>query len=127
MQKVPILKIGKNLIVSLQFDMDDKSAVKLQGDLLQEIRKNNATGVLIELSALDMVDSFLGRILSDIAKMSAVLNAKTVIAGIQPSVAITLTELGLKLEGVYTVLNVESGIELLAKLESGEDRNDKPE
>jgi len=124
MQKVPILKIGKNLIVSLQFDINDKLALTLQADLLQNIRKTEATGVLVELSALDMVDSFLGRTLSDIAKMSAALNANTVIVGIQPSVAITLTELGLKLEGVHTALNVESGIALLAKLENGEDQDD---
>jgi len=117
MQKIPILKIGKNLIVSLQFDVDDKTALQLQSDLLQTISKTGATGVIIELSALDMVDSFMGRIISDISKMSASMNANTVVAGIQPSVAITLVELGLKLEQVHTVLNIEDGIELLTELD----------
>jgi len=117
MQKIPILKIGKNLIVSLQYDVDDKTALQLQSDLLQTISKTSATGVLIELSALDMVDSFMGRIISDISKMSASMNANTVVVGIQPSVAITLVELGLKLEQVYTVLNIEDGIELLTDLD----------
>ncbi|NVM22177.1 MAG: STAS domain-containing protein [Desulfobacterales bacterium] len=116
MQKIPIIKIGENLIVSLQFDIDDSSAVGLQGDLLLMIQKTGATGVLVELSALDMVDSFMGRMLSDITRMSATMNANTVIVGIQPSVAITLVELGLRLEGVHTALNVEAGIALLEKL-----------
>lgn len=115
MQKIPILKIGQNLIITIQLDIDDKVALKLQSDLLQEIKKTKATGVLIELSALDMVDSFLGRTLSDIAKMSTTMNANTVIVGIQPSVAISLVELGLKLEGVQTALNMEEGIALLKK------------
>ncbi|MBC8875182.1 MAG: STAS domain-containing protein [Planctomycetes bacterium] len=120
MRKIPIIKIKENLIVSLQFDIDDKTALSLQTDLLQEIRRTGATGVLIELSALDMVDSFMGRTLSDISRMSASMNARTVIVGIQPSVAITLVELGLQLEGVYTVLNVEDGLDLLEKLRTEE-------
>ena len=116
MQKIPIIKVGENLIVSLQFDIDDKTALTLQKDLLKEIQRTTATGVLIEISALDVVDSFLGRMLSDIAKMSACINADTVIVGIQPSVAITLVELGLTFEGVYTALNTEAGIELLHRL-----------
>ena len=118
MRKIPIIKIKENLIVSLQFDIDDKTALSLQTDLLQEIRRTGATGVLIELSALDMVDSFMGRTLSDISRMSASMNASTVIVGIQPSVAITLVELGLQLEGVHTVLNVEDGLDLLETLQT---------
>ncbi len=116
MRKIPILKIGNHLIVSFQFDIDDRTAITLQSDLLAKIQQTSATGVLIELSALDMVDSFMGRTLSDISKMSASMNADTVIAGIQPAVAITLVELGLRLEGVHTALNVEAGIELLNDL-----------
>ncbi|MGA1871208.1 MAG: STAS domain-containing protein [bacterium] len=120
MRKIPIIKVGDNLIVSLQFDIDDKTALILQRDLLKEIQRTKAEGVLIEISALDMVDSFLGRMLSDIAKMSACMNAETVIAGIQPSVAITLVELGLKFDGVHTALNTEAGIELLKHLKAAQ-------
>jgi len=118
MQKIPILKIEDNLIVSLQFDIDDRLALELQTDLLNEIRRTKALGVLIEISALDMVDSFMGRTLSDIAKMSASMNAYTVVVGIQPSVAITLVELGLRLESVHTAMNVEDGIALLKDLKT---------
>jgi rsbT antagonist protein RsbS len=119
MQKIPILKIGQNLIISLQFDIDDKSALNLQEELLRKIEHTGARGVLIELSALDMVDSFMGRMMSDISTMSMSMNAETVIAGIQPSVAITLVELGLTLKGVHTALNIEAGLELLDKLQKG--------
>lgn len=121
MSKIPIIKIGNNLIVSIQVELDDKAAVKLQQYLLESIKEFNATGVLIEISALDMVDSFLGRLLSDIAICSSTLNAKTVIVGIQPAVAITLVELGLTLPGVYTALSVEDGIELIEDLKHKED------
>jgi len=114
--KIPIIKMGENLIVSLQSDVDDKTAVELETNLLNKIRDTNATGVLIEVSALDMVDSFMGRLLSEIALTSSTMNAYTVVVGIQPAVAITLVELGLKLKGVYTALNVEDGIEKLNKL-----------
>jgi rsbT antagonist protein RsbS len=119
MQKIPILKIGQNLIISFQFDIDDKTAINLQGELLKEIARTGARGVLIELSALDMVDSFMGRMLSDISIMSMSMNAETVVVGIQPSVAITLVELGLTLKGVHTALNIEAGVELLDKLQKG--------
>jgi len=119
MQKIPILKIGPNLIVSLQFDIDDKTAINLQGELLREIARTGARGVLIELSALDMVDSFMGRMLSDISIMSMSMNAETVVVGMQPSVAITLVELGLTLKGIHTALNVEAGIDLLKTLQRG--------
>jgi len=124
MQKIPILKIEDNLIVSLQFDIDDRLALELQTDLLNEIRRTKALGVLIEISALDMVDSFMGRTLSDIAKMSASMNAFTVVVGIQPSVAITLVELGLRLESVHTAMNVEDGIALLKDLKTTDTETD---
>jgi len=116
--KIPIIKMGENLIVSLKSDVDDKIAVELEINLLNKIRDTNASGVLIEVSALDMVDSFMGRLLSEIALTSATMNAYTVVVGIQPAVAITLVELGLKLKGVYTALNVEDGIEKLNKLKN---------
>lgn len=118
MSNIPIIKIGKNLIVSIQMDLDDTAAINLQQYLLESIRKYNATGVLIELSALDMVDSFLGRILSDISISSSTLNARTVLVGIQPAVAITLVELGLTLPGISTALNVEEGIKTLEEHEN---------
>ncbi|MFX0132902.1 MAG: STAS domain-containing protein [Candidatus Hodarchaeota archaeon] len=114
--RIPVIKVGNNLIVSIQSDIDDKTALDLEFHLLEKIVKTKATGVLIELSSLDMVDSFLGRLLSDIAVSSSTLNADTVVVGIQPAVAITLVELGLFLRGVHTALNVEEGIELLKKL-----------
>ncbi len=120
MQKIPILKIGSNLIVSIQYDIDDRSALKLQDDLLKEIQNTGAVGVLIELSALDMIDSFMGRTLSDIAKMSSSMNAETILCGIQPAVAITLVELGLKLEGVQTRLNIEEGLAALENINKEE-------
>ena len=114
--QIPIIKIGENLIVSIQTDIDDRTALNLHSALLERIRETGATGVLIELTVLDMVDSFLGRLISDIAVSSAMMNAETVVVGIQPAVAITLVELGLELKGVHTALNVEYGMELLAKL-----------
>lgn len=101
-------------------DLDDTTAINLQQYLLESIRNYNATGLLIELSALDMVDSFLGRLLSDIALSSSTLNARTVIVGIQPAVAITLVELGLTLPGISTALNVEDGIKKLEEHENTE-------
>ena len=118
MRKIPIIKIGNNLIVSIQIDIDDRTAINLQQYLLESIRDYSAKGVLIELSALDMVDSFLGRLLSDIATSSSTLNAKTVLVGIQPAVAITLVELGLTLPGISTALNVEEGIKILEEYEN---------
>ncbi len=108
--------MGEHLIVTLQSDIEDKTATELETNLLKKIRDTKASGVLIEVSALDMVDSFMGRLLSEIALTSSTMNAYTVVVGIQPAVAITLVELGLKLKGVYTALNVEDGIEKLKKL-----------
>jgi len=123
--RIPIIQIGENLIISIQSDIDDKTALDLQTYLTERIRDTKANGVLIEVSALDMVDSFLARILSDIAAMSATMNATTVIVGIQPAIAITLVELGLELRGAYTALNMENGIELLNRLK--QDRSEMNE
>jgi len=115
-QKIPIIKIKEDLIVSFLSDVDDIAALKLQSGLLQRIHDGKITGVLLDLTVLDMVDSFLGRLISDIARSSAIMDVKTVVTGIQPAVAITLVELGLELEGTVPALNVEDGIELLNEL-----------
>jgi rsbT antagonist protein RsbS len=116
-QRIPILRLGSNLLVSIQVDLDDETAVVLQDDLSAAIVKWGAHGVLIDISALDVVDSFIGRILAMIAAMSRILDAQTVVVGMQPSVAITLVELGLSLKGVRTALNVERGMEILRAAE----------
>lgn len=113
MDRIPILRMGRILLVTIQVDMHDKLAMLLQDDLTDRIVKEKAHGVLIDISALDIVDSFIGRMISNTAAMARVLDAKTVVVGMQPSVAITLVELGLKLDGVRTALNVERGMELL--------------
>jgi rsbT antagonist protein RsbS len=113
MERIPILKMGDFLLVTVQVDMHDRLALTLQDDLTNRVVETGAHGVLIDISSLDMVDSFLGRMLSNIALMSRLLDAKTVVVGIQPMVAITLVELGLSLKGVHTALNVEKGMELL--------------
>ncbi|MCU1348294.1 MAG: anti-sigma-factor antagonist [Acidobacteria bacterium] len=111
--RIPILKMGRCLIVSIQVDMDDRTAVSLQDDLMEQIVRHTAKGVLIDISSLDVVDSFIGRMLANTAAMARVLDADTVVVGMQPSVAITLVELGLSLKGVRSALNVERGMELL--------------
>ena len=113
MERIPILKMGNFLLVTIQVDMHDRLALTLQDDLTGRIVETGARGVLIDISSLDMVDSFLGRMLSNIALMSRLLDAKTVVVGMQPTVAITLVELGLALKGVHTAINVEKGMELL--------------
>ena len=113
MERIPILRMGKYLLVTIQVDMHDRLAMQLQEDLTARIAKEQARGVLIDISALDIVDSFLGRMLADIAGMSRVLDAQTVVVGMQPAVAITLVELGLSLQGVRTALDVERGMQLL--------------
>ena len=115
MDRIPILKMGRYLLVTIQVDMHDRLALALQDDLTQKIVSARAKGVLIDISALDVVDSFIGRTLADIASMSRVLDAETVVVGMRPAVAITLVELGLPLEGVYTALNVEKGMALLER------------
>lgn len=117
MERIPILKIGRLLLVSIQVDMHDRLAMKLQEDLTAKLAETRARGVIIDISALEMVDSFIGRMLSNIAGMSKLLGAETVVAGMQPSVAITLVELGLSLQGVRTALNLERGMELLRTAE----------
>jgi len=112
-ERIPILKMGEFLLVTIQVDMHDRLALTLQDDLTEMIVKNRAHGVLIDISALEVVDSFIGRMLGNIASMSRVLDAATVVVGMQPAVAITLVELGLSLPGVRTALNVEKGMELL--------------
>lgn len=117
MERIPILKIGQLLLVSIQVDMHDRVAMTLQEDLTKRIVESRARGVIIDISALEMVDSFIGRMLSNIAGMSKLLGAETVVAGMQPSVAITLVELGLSLKGVRTALSLERGMELLRATE----------
>ena len=114
MERIPILKMGSHLLVSIQVDMHDRLAMQLQDDLTERIAKTGARGVLIDISALDTVDSFMGRMLGNIAAMSRVLDAETVLVGMQPAVAITLVELGMTLPGVRTALNVEKGMDLLS-------------
>ncbi len=113
MERIPILKMGHFLLVTIQVDLYDRLALNLESDLINAIEKYNSKGVLIDISAVGIVDSFMGRILGNIASMSKLLDAYTVVVGIQPAVAITLVELGLPLNGVFTALNVEKGMELL--------------
>jgi rsbT antagonist protein RsbS len=114
MDQIPILKVGNALLVSIQVDMHDRLALQLQEDLTERITRTRARGVLIDISALELVDSFIGRMLGNIAAMARVMDAVTVVVGMQPAVAITLVELGLQLEGVRTALNVERGLALLS-------------
>ncbi|HLK66843.1 MAG TPA: STAS domain-containing protein [Bryobacteraceae bacterium] len=113
MDRIPILKMGDLLLVTIQVDMHDRLAMSLQDDLTDKIVSGKARGVLIDISALDMVDSFIGRMLANIASMSRILDAETVVVGMRPAVAITLVELGLSLRGVRTALNVDQGMTLL--------------
>lgn len=125
MERIPILKMGRLLLVSIQVDMDDRTALSLQDDLTGQIVKHRARGVLIDISALDVVDSFIGRMLANTAAMARILDADTVVVGMRPSVAITLVELGLSLTGVKSAVNVERGMLLLQTgLEEGTDPAD---
>ena len=114
-ERIPILKMGDLLLVTIQVDMHDRIAMRLQDDLTQRIVSDHARGVLIDISSLEIVDSFIGRMLANIAAMSRVLDAQTVVVGMRPAVAITLVELGLSLPDVRTALNVEQGMQLLAQ------------
>ena len=131
MEKIPILRMGHFLLVTIQVDLYDQLAENLENDLVQMVKKTNARGVLIDVSAVSIIDSFMGRILGNIATMSKIMDAETVVIGMQPAVAITLVELGLPLKGVHSALNVERGMQLLqSKIlleeeeEIGEDSDD---
>src|SRR6201991_4884040 len=113
MEKIPILKMGDFLLVTVQVDLYDRLALGLESDLVNMIKKHSSRGVLIDISAINIVDSFMGRILGNIAQMSKIMDAHTVVVGMQPAVAITLIELGMPMSGVHTALNVEKGMELL--------------
>lgn len=115
MYRIPILQMGQTLLVTIQVDMQDQMALTLQDDLANKITTSGAKGVLIDISALEIVDSFVGRMLASISGISRILDATTVVVGMQPAVAITLVELGLSLAGVRTALNVERGLELLSQ------------
>ena len=115
MYRIPILQMGEFLLVTIQVDMQDQTALALQDDLANKIATSGAKGVMIDISALEIVDSFVGRMLASISGISRILDATTVVVGMQPAVAITLVELGLSLEGVRTALNVERGMELLRR------------
>ena len=115
MERIPILKMGSYLLVTIQVDMDDQLAMTLQDDLTARIVKTAAKAVLIDISSLDLVDSFIGRMLASIAAMAKILGAETVLVGMQPAVAITLVELGLSLAGIKTALDVDRGMALLRR------------
>ena len=125
MDRIPILRMGEFLLVTIQVDMQDQLALRLQDDLTNAIEKKGAKGVLVDISALEMIDSFMGRMISDMSGMARILDAKTVLVGMQPAVAITLVELGLSLPGVATALHVERGMQLLRRAlsESSDDAN----
>jgi rsbT antagonist protein RsbS len=123
LEKIPILKMGEYLLVTIQVDMHDRLAISLQDDLTRLISETEARGVLIDISSLEIVDSFIGRMFANIAAMARVLDAETVVVGMQPAVAITLVELGLSLSGVRSALNVDAGMELLRSSVNGKGPN----
>lgn len=124
MEKIPILRMGEFLLVTIQVDMHDRLAMTLQEDLTTRISETGAHGVLIDISSLEIVDSFIGRMLGNIAAMSRVLDAQTVVVGMQPAVAITLVELGMSLPGVRTALNVDAGMTLLKQALNGQGKKE---
>ena len=124
MDRIPILRMGEYLLVTIQVDMHDQLALTLQDDLTAAVQRVGAKGVLIDISALEMVDSFIGRMLNNIAAMSRVLDAITVVVGMRPAVAITLVELGLGLTGVRTALNVDKGLALIRNIIDNPERDD---
>jgi rsbT antagonist protein RsbS len=124
MDRIPILKVGRALLVSVQVDMHDRIALALEEDLTEQIVRTGARGVLIDISALEIVDSFIGRMLHTIASVSRVLDAATVVVGMRPAVAITLIELGMSLDGVLTALNVERGMALIGRAIDGGEPGD---
>lgn len=124
MDKIPILRMGPFLLVTIQVDLYDRLALDLESDLVRMVNKTEAKGVLIDISAVSIVDSFMGRIIGNIASMSRILDAETVVVGMQPAVAITLIELGLPLTGVHTALDVEKGMNLLRSKISVDENSD---
>jgi rsbT antagonist protein RsbS len=124
MDRIPILKMGRFLLVTIQVDMDDRLADTLQADLTSRIAQTGARGVLIDISSVDLVDSFIGRMLANVAAMARVLDAETVVVGMRPAVAITLVELGLSLPGIRTALNVDRGMKLLREALGAETGSD---
>jgi rsbT antagonist protein RsbS len=127
MDKIPILRMGAFLLVTIQVDLYDRLALNLEADLVQMVNKTSAKGVLIDISAVSIVDSFMGRIIGNIASMSKILDAETVVVGMQPAVAITLIELGLPLKGVHTALDMEKGMALLKSMVDLDDEDDDQE
>ena len=129
MDRIPILRMGNFLLVTIQIDLYDRLAINLESDLVNMVNKTQAKGVLIDISALSIVDSFMGRILGNIGNMARIMDAETVVVGMQPAVAITLVELGLELKGVHTALNVVKGMELLRNkikdLDTGEEEEEE--
>lgn len=125
MERIPILKMGPFLLVTIQVDLYDRLALTLENDLINMVSKTEAKGVLIDISAVSIVDSFMGRILGNIASMSKIMDATTVVVGMQPAVAITLVELGLTLAGVHTALDVEQGMEMLRTQIGGLDTDEE--
>jgi rsbT antagonist protein RsbS len=125
MDRIPILRMGEFLLVTIQVDMHDQLAMILQEDLTRAIERHEAKGVLIDISGLEMVDSFIGRMISDISGMARILDAKTVVVGMQPAVAITLVELGLSLTGVATALNVDRGMHYLRRALNDTNHDDR--
>jgi rsbT antagonist protein RsbS len=126
-ERIPILKLGKALLVTIQVDMHDRLALALEEDLTQKIVATGARGVVIDISALEIVDSFIGRMLDNIAGVSRILDAETVLVGMQPAVAITLVKLGLSLSGIKTALNVERGMKMIAQSVRASDDSDDSE
>ncbi|MDQ8005408.1 MAG: STAS domain-containing protein [Pedobacter sp.] len=127
MDRIPILRMGSFLLVTIQVDLYDRLALTLEADLVQMVNKTQAKGVLIDISAVSIVDSFMGRIVGNIASMSKILDAETVVVGMQPAVAITLIELGLPLKGVHTALDVEKGMALLKTMIGDEEADESEE
>jgi rsbT antagonist protein RsbS len=119
MERIPILRMGNCLLVTIQVDMHDRLAITLQDDIMSRIADTRARGLIVDISALEVVDSFIGRVLGNIAGMARILDTQTVVVGMRPAVAITLVELGLSLPGVITALNVERGMELVRNAVNG--------
>jgi rsbT antagonist protein RsbS len=122
--RIPILKIGNVLIASIQIALHDSTAIQFKNDLLEKIHETKAKGVIIDLTALDVVDSFIGRMIADIAAMSGLMGTRVILTGLQPAVAITLVELGLELPRVLTALNLEKGLELMQRQSEEEETED---